>query len=791
MIECEDDPVLIGALGSEADPDGITSIGNILVYNVSDGTRYAIFLDGTYQYLGDSVPEPTVKFSTVAGSISPRSVFAAPPSLAVALGFSSTGTPPTPKDLWNRLLEVRNDNSDTEYETANTVYDRVMQGTWDDVNDMRVSLRGNNTFGAPLLARYALRLYDGNYIYVSAPVLLAGNKEHDHMRLLMGYDSSNHYYEWKVYLNNPFTASVRVDFGSGGLWGDLIEAVDIFLSTDICVPKMNANIGRAYANGTSLIGTDAGFEMEGVSDYAWLNASSTKNRFKEDFENEMVKKGNFYRVATIPAFTQAYWVEDLKPKSQDDLVVLPRLSEGEAHQTSGLGGLASYNGRLLLSGEKVTLSRGYQHPDAELPASGSGSQTLSAFFYIRGADGNTKLVKGYSGLTRSGDPDKVSAAYITYPDPRCYKAEYFIYSGASYTKITLPMKEHPLLNAAYGFWGLGYRLDELYASGDTRTSGTAASLPTEDRTYTVDNRLYLSEMDNPFFFPLGQRVTFSAKIISSMPITIPLSTGQVGVADIYIFTKEGIWASKISDEGKIANTYPVTRDVPFEGSVCQLDQGIVFATESGVKIISGMQVTDISPNMGPDRSPIGEGSASLTLPSNWTALMTIAQDTMPFLQFIKQARFVYDYPGKRLLVFREGKSYAYVYKLDTGTWHKQQMPAYTFSSSLNSYPDALVTLVSSGSFAVYDFSTRYGTNSYPVCYGLIITRSMELDAPDVRKEIKQIKLRGSFRRGGGVQYILLGSMDGKYYKQLTSLRNGSWKFYKILVLARLYPDESI
>ena len=54
-----------------------------------------------------------------------------------------------------------------------------------------------------------------------------------------------------------------------------------------------------------------------------------------------------------------------------------------------------------------------------------------------------------------------------------------------------------------------------------------------------------------------------------------------------------------------------------------------------------------------------------------------------------------------------------------------------------------------------------------------------------------MRIRGEFPMGSSAQYVLMGSMDGRYFKQLTSLRNGSWKFYKIALLLKLRPSARV
>ena len=802
----DDDLLDIYALATGESIVGITSIGNILVWTTEvsgepDGTHYAIFRateespNGTYTYLGDSVQVPLVTFTTTAGTQKVAEFNTTHPDTQLIPLVANA------YEYWNTIYAmVGLSNSEKELR-ANDFYNSFKNKLWENVNAARVQLRGNNEFSAPVLARYALRMYDGSYIYTSAPVLLFGDVDHAFIEVRSNWaQAADTPFRTKVYFRNTFTANVRVDFGEGGLWKDYIESVDIFLSTDIQLPKMESKPGQAFDSGYKNVdpsydasGNDAGFEFDGVSDYAWIGGS-TKNRFKEDFETQMLEKGNFYRVATLPAFTATYLTEQLKPKSQDDLVTLPRLSEGDAHQVSGIGGIGSFNERMILTGEKITLSRGYQHPDAMKPVGTyTGHEYVTAFFFVRTNDGGTKIVQGYSALDII---DKERArAYIAYPDPKCYQAVYYVpKSGGGYYKYTLPMKEHPRLNCAYGFWGLGYRLDERYVSGDNRPAPAEKTTfdETEDRTYSVDNRLYLSEMNNPFVFPLGQRVSFSSRIIAVAPITIPLSTYQFGQRDLYAFTEEGIWAETITDEGKIAASHPVTRDVAIPGSVCQLDMGLIFATKQGVMLLTESGAQNISPNLGAQRDVLGR-SGTLSGLGDWDALVGVALDNTSFLQFIQAATFSYDYPGKRILAFNASKSYAWVYKLDTGTWHRQQNPdGLTPRLPLNSYPDALVTMEGvSSSFSVVDFTTVKGVTPKPLRTALVITRSFDLDAPDVRKQFKDIRVRGFFGDGGSAQLVLMWSMDNVYYERLTTLRSGSYKFYRLALLLKLYPDERI
>ena len=793
-IEDKTDMVPIYALASGESLVGITSVGKILVWTTKNGTRYAIFRDGTYTCLGDSVPEPTVTFSTTAGTQKVAEFDTTHPSISLIPLVANA------YEYWNIIYSmVGLSNSEKEIK-ANEFYNDFKERLWENVNAARVQLRGNNEFSAPVLARYALRMYDGSYMYISAPVVLMGGVDHGFIEVRSNWaQDADTPFRTKVYFRNTYTASVRVDFGDTDDWGDLIESVDIFISTDILIPKIDSKPGQAFDSGSKNVdpsydvsGNDAGFEFNGVSDYAWIGGS-TKNRFKDDFETQMLEKANFYKVASIPVSSQEYWVEQLKPKAQDDLVVMPRLSEGEAHQITGLGGVGSYNERLILTGERITISKANQRPDAMKPiGTYTGHTYVTAYFYVRTSTGGTKIVESYSDLDII-DHER-ARAYITYPDPKCYRAVYYVPKSGGYYKYTIPMKEHPRLNTAYGFWGLGLRLDEL-VTGDTRSVETVTTIAeVEDRTYDVDNRLFLSEVDNPFVFPLGQRSTLPSKIIAARPITIPMSSYQFGQSDLYIFTEDGIYTVAVTDEGKLAQSTPpsVSRDVAIPGTICLLDQSLIFATKKGVMLLTVNGAQNISPNLESKRDVLGKYGTLSSL-GDWNALMAIALDTTSFLEFIQGATFAYDYPGKRILAFNAGENYAWVYKLDTATWHRQQNPSgVTPVVPINSYPEALMTFAVTGTanFSVIDFTTDK-TATPSLRTALVITRSIDLDMPDVRKQIKALRVKGYLGDGGSAQVILMGSMDGIYYDRLTTMRSGSYKFYKLAMLLKLKPDERV
>lgn len=100
-----------------------------------------------------------------------------------------------------------------------------------------------------------------------------------------------------------------------------------------------------------------------------------------------------------------------------------------------------------------------------------------------------------------------------------------------------------------------------------------------------------------------------------------------------------------------------------------------------------------------------------------------------------------------------------------------------------------ITLESSS--RIYDLSTVLdGTREQETARGCIITRPMDFGYADVRKVIRDIRIRGQYAKGA-VRFMLLGSDDGETYHVLNSLRGRSWKLFRIIILADLDRHERI
>lgn len=376
--------------------------------------------------------------------------------------------------------------------------------------------------------------------------------------------------------------------------------------------------------------------------------------------------------------------------------------------------------------------------------------------------------------------------YVFYPNANAYKMVVYNYSQPCFA---FDLKPHDFLNGAYAL--IDYDLVR-----EKNFSSLPAARPVEnDMSFPIDiaNKVYTSEVNNPFFFPLlGINTVGTGAIRGICSAAKALSQGQFGQFPLYAFTTEGVWALEVSANGTYSARQPITRDVCVnpEG-ITQLDSAVLFPTDRGIMIISGSQTKCISDAINSDcpfDATALQGFTTLHdrlghLPASDKCL-----PTMPFSEFLKMCQMVYDYVQQRVIVYAPGVTYAYLYSLKSQRWG---MMFSDIASHLNSYPEALAVNASN---AVVNFSTP--AQQQVKC--LLLTRPIKLGAADVLKTVDSVILRGLFHKKA-VATALYGSRDLIHWHlvwssadhYLLGFRGSPYKFFRIAALAELSPGENV
>jgi hypothetical protein len=795
----------------------IKSVGNTLIILIADldgnskRMEYVLFKGGGYHALGSQIPEPKI---IIESELTPA--------------YGEQGA-----DEWEHGQFAATYNSTTtaipnisEHDDdwhSDDSYGALAQDIYSfSLGIVNIDLNHNlerGAFNSPVFIRYALKLYDGTYVRHSAPVLIRGVEELSEMAFNFYYykgigpsgyrfwnvrrrknsnpDDEGQAFDWLV---RPYFIKLFLDESNSTIfedWKDIIVGLDVFISTEINAisPKVGC--------------IDDTWEDENCKGVIYHGHVLTEKEMKE----EILSKSNFYRFLQIDYEelinhdpSEEYSTIDLDEDFRPDILVTKERLTDDTKQTNNYlipNNIKVYNERLLAIGAMIKHYNGYFNiPSLAKRINNLPSYPIHLRYYIRSTSGKEIIVD----RTYSVDYVPSIGNWLFYPNNRCYKCVLSI--GNNYSE-EFEMKEHPYLNGAY-----------CLTNFDNRTligQGNEVQYPTDtlDDIEYRGNVLFQFEFQNLFTPALEQSFPFG-ELVDIAVVTKALSTGQFGYSSLYIFTTEGLWAISVNNDGSLGKPDAVSQDVALPGTVCQLDQAVVFTTKKGVMLLTGSDLRCISDKMHGRHYKLDDSIYSLLLRyyGDWQDLAVIAHEDKPFMEFMRNARTAYDYVGRRLLFFNASTEkplcpYIYTYMLETDSWHKIVMPArYRFKSVLNSYPETYVAMDKGmGDFnddfnndfliheamhapAILSFSNARGQDTVTRNPGMIVTRPFNMDEDDVRKVLNRLFVRGQYDKEH-VKMIVMGSMDGQTWQRLRSLRGGSYKLFRLVLLCALNETERI
>ena len=147
----------------------IKHIGNTLIFLTSDGSHYFLFKNGEYSHLGNKIPMPRLQFGCTDfdGTIADDEAQSSASRVVNSVLFGSVHAPTVSRkdfaEAWGGLEAPLTSIRDA----VTTSFTAAVNSTIASALSMGVIPR------FPIQLRYALRLYDGSYIYHSAPVVVS------------------------------------------------------------------------------------------------------------------------------------------------------------------------------------------------------------------------------------------------------------------------------------------------------------------------------------------------------------------------------------------------------------------------------------------------------------------------------------------------------------------------------------------------------------------------------------------------------------------------------------------
>ena len=790
----DEEPLTVLDLADGEEVNDIASVGNTLIITTSKDLYYVLHKDRAYTLLGNVIPFPNITFTPKYGEV---------------VGVFSGGFLPYLDDHGfgqkidaAKLEEGWNEDKNTKGEHNNKDIQSQLALFWSKYDSVTaIVAERNDTFISPLFVRYAVELYDKTLIS-SMPILV--NPKGVSVVATADYrvgQREGQYGELEGYEEGSFNAHVSSFKVDAKLQDgeDLESWKDIYSAINIYITRPYKDFINRNASTISNIQ-----EKEEGYDYI-VNASILMTNLAEDALLD--ESANSYKVKNIPLFddkgniTKDY--EELEegfefgpsivPESgyeEQDLLILDDMK----HYASTSKKIDVYNNQLLLLQPSQLIDYHYSGLNAYDKVDITAGQTAETTFdvtYILKSYTKDKVIKKQFTYSQSETTKESIYAFQIFPDSRAYKMivkATIISNGSTMVKYgEFEMHPHPYLDCAYYYGGGENELIDLC---------DLSSVKDHDINYVDDleNKLFVSEQDNPFTFPLEHRYTFQSKVIGVAVASTALSQGQFGQYPLYVFTEDGIWAMETAADGSFVSQKPLSREVCVNpASITAIDNAVVFVTDKAVMIIQGAEAVNISPYMnGKHYIPNDSARSIIAKQEGFSIFDSAISDNTPFMAFMKKASIAYDFTGQRLICFASDETFQYIYKLDTQTWHKTMFSEINLDAPLNSYPECLVLGGRNKEHQhIYNLSTVLDTTEIQqAAKGILITRPFDLGMPDVYKSITNIKIRGDYAKGS-VRYVLQGSDNGRDFFTLTSLRGKSWKMFRIFILADLEPTERI
>lgn len=781
-----------------ADIYQITTIGNTIVALCSDGMHYMLWKadNNDYVYLGNKIPE-------------------------CPISFGLQGENKLYSELNDGTFTIRYDTEDAtapfnDFSDENKV--SITSQVLSKVNKFVAQVSTDeNKFIFPFFVRYAYRLYDESLTHHSAPILMLPCTNTNPVVYASNGELGSTSSELDIYAiatsldYMPLISSAeRRELNN---WSDIVKSVDIFISAPIYTYDQSGTcdsfdyspvsyfFGRFIPKGGGL--DDA--KISGVYQ-KWLSLSLHSYDYgahklewgvrlpsfpSSEIEGKIKDCSTFYFLTSIdikdlPSYRTEIKIEDGVLGS---LVAREVMTDDyQTHDTLIPSFAQAYNNRLNIANIERQLFKGYDtaaqvcytngwiayygtqfNPDADLTSA-------EATIYTKVQGDKTYTLRNECSTPLSPRPQDY--VYLYYPDIAAKEVTLTINGRGKSLKMT----PHNMLNGSAYFAGFKNEDDAFNASVPLSDSNPVISLP---------NKIYTSEVNNPFYFPLlGINTIGTGDIIGISTAAKALSEGQFGQFPLYAFATDGVWALEVSSTGSYSAKQPITRDVCLgRESITQIDSAVLFATARGIMLLSGSQsicISDILDSAEPFKlSSLPQGGKLLT---DFARLAESNADYLPFVEFIAGCRMIYDYVQQRIVIINPNCQYAYVYSLESKAWGI--IPS-NLKSVVNSYPEALAM---DGYNRLVDMSKPDTTTEIPFFF---VTRPLKIEA-DVLKTIDTIIQRGYFKRGH-VKMALYGSRDmfdwflvaSSTDQYLRGFRGTPYKYFRIAVMGALDNKETI
>lgn len=752
----------------------IKSVGNTLVVATDKSIRYYLFKGGKYVDLGSELPIPffqpyfemqTSEFNSykceLAEIVKGEDVTAWYDAEGNFIGFFNQN-PGSEEDHYQQGEHGYTHNiiKDRENDYLDAVEGCVMKGVEGE--------KEYNRFLFPFFIRYALKLYDGTYTRISAPIACYPTIS----RNCYFYNSATNGKNDNFFFV-PRSSTLKYASSISGIenWSDIVKELTIFASDEVMpyydIASRKTMDWRLFIGETKYLTKDyspiyyntleAKGEYEDVITYDVILP-----RYKSDGEiiEELLSKTQFFKLASLKTsnsddvnvrleYNKAL---PLKRNVVSTLTTQEQLKKDDYYGWTNLyaKNLYPYNNRLNVFDLERFPFKGFNNFLATKGVNGDGTKiTYYVHIVSRSMDCWVKSEESeyFQENTLTG--------WLYYPDPNATEMIIHIAGPSKDKKIRVSLNSHSMLNGAYSF--------ENLPTESSAISSESVSLPVVDESAheTLDSQIFTSVVNNPFVFESsGDNTVGTGRILGIVANTEAVSQGQFGQYPLLVFTDEGIYAMSTNLEGLYSSIHPISREVCNNtSSITPTDKVVFFTSEKGLMATSGSEAICVSERLSNGKS------------------RGLPQEYQSFRKFISNCMIAYDYKASLLRIFSKSYNYHYVYNMVEKNFTVAQNYAeegISCRNVVNNYPDNLVQ---------YSNGLVYSLTGIPLSEddaynyaGSFTTRPLKLGGSMNLKSLRAVKhLFDS--DNGKIAMEIYGSNDCKHWNKLISLGGKPWKYF--------------
>ena len=627
--------------------------------------------------------------------------------------------------------------------------------------------------------RVALRMYDGTYVMHTTP------RVHTIFTAIRMYEKQA---EGGGQLNDPRALLFDVANVRATITPATFAGINTNIFTDVVLFFSKAT--PAYDISEDTITEQALIDASITGDGSYP-LSKVTTKLDDDFIN-LPDCGSWYNVFEISTkeileHTEAF-TEDIDTTDfyQDYATreVLP-VDQFSHHQVAGRVTL-NYNSRLVIGATSTQFGQYAQGLKTSHSRGTLELRTIVCVWTIKDSAEEFRVV-----TTMYNQPVYLSSPVyyfffpeiIAYPDARAKHMTAYCMNGSDYILLSdFDLKKSKTGNFAYydvsetlSVDGQNYQLIEK-----TLNSFVPASVSLESENTMLDsNRVQISEVNNPFFFPAKNSYQVGTGDITDIAAnTEPLSTGQFGEYPLVIFTTKGIWGLlQGSGDVLFSSVLPVSGEVSNRGAI-SIGDGIIFTTERGIYLMQGKQITELSTLVTGSPNADFQTNANYNFYINDIRLTTLLPflSTSDIIDYLQDAQLGFDKIRKELYITNSNESYSYIYNFESDFWYK--LPE-SFRILINYYPKLFCFRESGSNQGIINLSSETYNDYVDV---LLTTQPMKFGA-DSFKVIHRMILRTIHEtpdsKYSGFYYF--GSSDLINWQRITGRNHISGKKRDILL----------